>query len=164
MLQIAEWLEGTTAGTLVRESIWGFPILVAVHVMGLAFSAGLVAWFDLRLLGLSMRAVPVTKVYRRLMPVAFAGFLVMFGSGALLVAGFATYASRNLYFFLKVGLLLAAGINAWVYHRVTERTIAAWDRQAIPPAPARLAGLISLAIWTLVILAGRMMAYTLYSR
>jgi hypothetical protein len=164
VLHFSEWLESTAIGVLVRESTYGFPILVAIHVMGLAFSAGLVAWFDLRLLGLSMRAVPVSLLYRRLMPVAFAGFLVMFVSGVLLVVGFASYASRNVYFLVKLGLLLSAGVNAWVYHRVTERTLADWDRSAIPPGPARLAGVISIAVWTAVIMAGRMMAYTMYSR
>lgn len=164
VLRFSEWLESTAIGTIVRESTYGFPILVAIHVMGLAFSAGLVAWFDLRLLGVSMPTVPVTTVYRRLMPIAFAGFAVMFVSGALILTGFATYAYKNVYFLLKVGLLVAAGVNAWIYHRVTERTVAAWDRDSRPPAPARLAGLISLFVWTAVILAGRMMAYTLYSR
>lgn len=164
VLHLSEWLESTTVGVLVRESTWGFPALVSLHVIGLAFSAGLVLWFDLRLLGLSMREVPVTAVYRRLMPIAFAGFLVMFVSGGLLLTGFATYAYTNVYFLVKVAALLLAGVNAWVYHAFTEPHIAEWDRSPSPPPPARLAGLVSAVLWTVVILAGRMMAYTLYTR
>jgi hypothetical protein len=164
VLRLSEWLESTAVGVLVRESTWGFPALVALHVIGLAFSAGIVIWFDLRLLGWSMRSVPVSAVYRRLMPIAFAGFAVMFVSGGLLLSGFATYAYRNVYFLAKVTALLLAGVNAWVYHAFTERHIAEWDRSPSPPPAARLAGIVSVVLWTVIILAGRMMAYTLYTR
>jgi len=66
--------------------LWGFPILVAIHIIGLVFSVGIVVWLDLRLLGVSMTGVPVSRVYRRLMPLAFAGLsyinLDLFGRGA----------------------------------------------------------------------------------
>jgi hypothetical protein len=162
LLQAAEWLEATSAGLMVRESPWGFPILVAIHLFGLTISAGVVVWLDLRLLGISMRSQPVSRVYRRLMPIAFAGFAVMFVSGGLLLAGFATAAYANLYFRIKVAALLLAGVNALVYHRTIEMTIAQWDSAARPPLAARMAGLISLAVWTTVVLAGRMMSYTMF--
>jgi hypothetical protein len=53
-------------------------------------------------------------------------------------------------------------VNAFVYHRFTERRIAQWDDSASPPAGARLAGLVSICVWTVVIIAGRMMAYTMF--
>ena len=87
ILHLCQWLEQTPVGLLVRESQYGFPILVAIHIAGLWLSAGLVVWFDLRLLGVSMRRVPVRTVYRQLMPWAFGGFLVMVVSGSMLVSG-----------------------------------------------------------------------------
>ena len=162
LLSAAEWLETTAAAVMVRESLWGFPILVAIHLFGFILSAGIVIWFDLRLLGISMPGQPVSHVYRRLMPLAFVGFAVMFVSGGLLLAGFATAAYGNLYFRIKAAAMLLAAVNAWFYHRVTERTIAGWDRAPRPPLAARMAGLISLAIWVTVVLAGRMMSYTMF--
>lgn len=162
MLNILEWLERTPAGVLARESLWGFPILVGIHILGLTLSAGIVVWFDLRLLGVSMPSERVSRVYRHLMPWAFVGFAIMFTTGGLLLAGFATRAYVNVYFRIKIAALLLAGINALVYHRVTERRRAAWDRAARLPLAARAAGLISIALWVTVIMAGRMMAYTMY--
>ena len=162
LLQIANWLENTGAGVMVRDSLWGFPILVAIHLFGLMLSVGVVIWFDLRLLGLSMRTCPVSEVYRRLMPWAFAGFLVMFVSGGLLLAGFATQAYGNRYFRIKLAALLLAGLNAAWYHLRTERTIATWNEAAKPPLPARLAGIASFMAWMVVVLAGRMMSYTMF--
>jgi hypothetical protein len=162
LFSAAEWLETTAAAVVVRESAWGFPILVAIHLFGLTLSAGIVIWFDLRLLGVSMVGQPVSQVYRRLMPLAFAGFAVMFVSGSFLLAGFATAAYGNLYFRIKAAALVLAGINALIYHRMTERRIASWDTAPRPPRAARMAGLISLAVWVVVVLAGRMMSYTMF--
>jgi hypothetical protein len=162
LMQLAEWLESTPAGVMVRESAWGFPILVAIHLLGLSLSVGLLVWFDLRLLGVSMPRVRVSDVYRRLMPWTLAGFVVMFASGGLLLAGFATAAYGNTYFRLKVAAILLAGVNAAVYHLVTERRIAQWDAGIRPAGPARFAGLASIALWAIVILAGRMMSYTMF--
>jgi uncharacterized protein DUF6644 len=164
LLNICTWVEGTPIGLFVRESLWGFPTLVAIHIMGLAVSAGMVVWFDLRLLGWSMRGSPVSVVYRQLMPWAFGGFFVMFVTGSMLLTGAAVAAYGNLYFRVKVSALVLAGVNALVYHTVTERSIKDWNEATLPPLPVRLAGLISVVLWTTVILAGRMMSYTLYSR
>jgi hypothetical protein len=160
--QFAEWLEATPPALIVRESLWGFPILVAFHLLSLTISAGIVVWFDLRLLGVSMRRQPVSQVYRRLMPIAFVGFAIAFVSGAWILAGFATNALDNVYFRIKAAALLLAGVNALVYHFITERTIATWDLTPKPPLAARTAGIVSLGVWTVVILAGRMMSYTMF--
>lgn len=164
MLTFCEWLESTAAGTLVRESLYGFPALVTLHIIGLGLSAGTILWFDLRLLGIGLDRAPVTRVYRQLMPWATAGFVVMFSTGVGLFAGFATAAYNNTFFRLKMAAILLAGVNALVYHRSTERTIAEWDTAVRPPTPARMAGLVSIVLWTIVVAAGRMMSYTLYSR
>ena len=163
LFHLCEQLEATSLGVFVRESIWGFPILVAIHIITLVFSVGIVVWLDLRLLGVSMTGVPVSRVYRRLMPLAFVGFTVMALSGLTLVTGFATSAYKNPYFRIKLLALLIAGLNALVYHMNTERRIALWDRMPVPPTAARMAGFISIVAWATVILAGRMMSYTLYT-
>jgi hypothetical protein len=163
LLHLCEQIDATSLGVFVRESLWGFPILVATHIIGLVFSVGIVLWIDLRLLGVSMTGVPVSRVYRRLMPLAFVGFAVMIVSGVTLFTGFATSAYKNPYFRVKLMALILAGINALVYHTNIERRIALWDRSPAPPAFARMAGIISILAWTMVILAGRMMSYTLYT-
>ena len=159
---LAVWLESTTMATLVRESAYGFPIVVAIHIVGITLSVGMIMWFDLRLLGLVLRDTPVSKVYRGLIPWAATGFVLMFVSGGLLVAGYATAAHGNVYFRAKLVALALAGVNAVVYHYLADRHRAGWDEHATPPPAARAAGLTSIAVWTVVILAGRMMSYTMF--
>jgi hypothetical protein len=162
IISACEWLESTAAGTLVRESLYGFQIVAGIHILALAFSVGTLIWWDLRLAGVSMSRYPVTALYRRLMPWTLTGFAVMFVSGALLFSGFATKAYVNVYFRIKVAAMLLAGVNALFYHFATERRIAEWNEAARPPMPVRFAGVVSLLMWAIVILAGRMMAYTMY--
>lgn len=162
VLTMCEWLENTALSIYVRESLYGFAIVVGIHLLSLSVSVGTLVWFDLRLLGISMRSVPVSEVYRRLAPWLLCGFALMFISGVTLFAAFATSAYGNVYFRIKVGALVLAGVNALFYHFTTERSLPGWDNAQRPPARARLAGLVSIAVWVIVILAGRMMSYTMF--
>ena len=157
-----EWLEATPVGVMIKESAWGFPITVAVHIMGIMLSVGTLVWFDLRLLGVSMTGYRASLMYKRLAPWMFIGFAVMFVTGLMLVTAYATAAYSNLYFRIKVSAMVLAAINAFVYHRYTERRIASWDASAAPPKGARVAGLLSICVWATVIVAGRIMSYTMF--
>ena len=162
LLQICEWLESTKLAELVTQSTYGFPILVAIHLMGLGLSVGTVIWFDLRLLGKVLTTMPVSLVYRRLAPWMLAGFTVMFLSGATIFVGYAMAAYSNPYFRLKLAMIVLAGVNAAVFHFSTQKHLAGWDAWTHPPTAARLAGVISIASWIVVVLAGRMMSYTMF--
>jgi hypothetical protein len=162
LIDICQWLEATAIATWVRESTWGFQITVALHLMGLVASVGTVCWFDLRLVGASMVTNRISAVYRRLAPWMFGGFATMFVTGGMLFAGYATDAVGNTYFRIKLLAMIGAGVNALVYHLVTEKTREAWDAAPRPPAGARLAGALSLSLWLLVILCGRMISYTMF--
>jgi hypothetical protein len=163
ILSFCAWLEESSVAVLIRESLWGFQIVVGLHIFGLILSVGTLVWFDLRLLGVSMRRVPVSQVYRQLAPWSAVGFVTIFVTGSLLVTAFATKAYGNTALRIKMLALVLAAVNAIVYHVITERSIAAWDGHDTPPMAARLAGIISIVIWAVVVLAGRMISYTLYS-
>lgn len=157
-----ESLEATPVAVFVRESPYGFALVVGCHLLSLMWSAGIVIWFDLRLLGVVMSDRPVSRVYRRLMPMAFAGFVVAMSSGVVLAIAYATSAYPNPFFRLKLLALLAAGVNAAHYHWRTSRAIADWDAAARPPSSARAAGVISIVLWTAVMMLGRAMSYTMF--
>ena len=122
LLQICEWLESTKLAELVTQSTYGFPIVVAIHLLGLGLSVGTVIWFDLRLLGIVLTTMPVSLVYRRLAPVMAAGFVTMFGSGAVIFTGYATAAYNNPYFRVKLAMIVLAGLNAAFFHVYTHCT------------------------------------------
>lgn len=160
--EILQWLETTPLGSIARESLYGFQILVAIHILGLILSVGMLLWVDLRMLGFEMGSKSISAVYRALLPWFTAGFAVMFLSGAALFAGFATSAVENRYFWIKMSAIGLAGINAALFHFVTGRLHEGWDTSPRPPAAIQLAGVSSLVLWAVVILCGRMISYTMY--
>ena len=155
-------LELSVVGRSSTSRGGGSPSLVAAHILGLVVSVGTIVWFDLRLLGLAMRPVPVRDVYRRLIPWAATGFGVMLVTGGLLFVGYATMVYDNTYFRLKMAAIALAGLNAFVYHRLTERHVGEWNAATRPPVGARTAGLISIVLWGSAIVAGRTMSYTMF--
>jgi hypothetical protein len=113
-------------------------------------------------MGLTMRRARVSDLNRSLAPWFLVGFAMMFVSGALLFAGFASAAYGNLFFRIKIAVIVLAGLNALYFHFTTGRTLPAWDAAPLPPAAVRFAGLSSLVMWSVVVLAGRMMSYTMF--
>ena len=163
LLEVCEWLETTGLAVAIQESLYGFAIVVAVHILGIAASVGTLLWVDLRLLGVALMHRPLNEVYRSLAPWFAAGFGVMLLSGGALFAAFATAAYGNPFFRIKLLLLLLAGVNALMFHRFAAPSPERPDDAGTSSAAARLAGLLSLSIWLGVIVMGRMMSYTMFS-
>ncbi len=159
VLELCHWIEDTAIGTSIRESAWVFPIILGLHSLGLTLSVGTVLWFDLRLLGVKLLGQSVSDVYRQLKPWMLAGFAIMFLSGMLLFWAQASRCYENGFCRVKILLLVVPGLNALIYHWVTEPGIARWDDSARPPAPARAAGLVSIAAWTTIIVLGRQIVF-----
>ena len=161
LFEICQWIENTPSSTALRESIWMFPIIESSHVLGLAFSVGTIVWFDLRLMGASMRRYSVSETFEYVKPWMFGGFLVMMISGAFLFWSHALKCYGSGYFRIKLVLLLLAGINVAFFHWTIDRRRTEWDKAPIPPLQARLAGVTSLVLWLAIVAVGRLMAYTL---
>jgi MFS family permease len=159
-----QWLESTRASIALHESIWVYPIVESLHVLSLCVFLGLTVLLDLRLLGASLSASPASRVIRRLMPWIIAGFVVIMATGALLFYADPVKTYLNLFFRLKLLFLVAAGLNAALFHLMASRTLPQWDRDPRPPLRARLAGGLSLALWAAIVICGRMMAYNWFDK
>jgi hypothetical protein len=155
-----EWLQNSPMGTGVRESVWIYPGLVTLHVLGLSISVGLIAIFDLRLIGYGISLTPVSDLARQLTPWATVGFTCMVVSGVLLLGSEAVDCYNSPAFWIKLGLLALAALNALTFYFTVYRNVAAWDQMSVTPTGARIAGWASLVLWVAIIFAGRSIAYT----
>jgi hypothetical protein len=159
LLNFFEWLADLPWSVELHESQYAYSIVESVHVWSLAVFLGLVAMFDLRLLGWIMGKVPVSEFSRRVLPWTIAAFIVMVISGVLLFFAIPLRSYQNLFFRGKMILLVLAGLNVWYFHARVYREAASWDHDAVPPRTARVAGAVSLALWIAVTFSGRMIAY-----
>jgi hypothetical protein len=140
----------------LHESLYGYPIVESIHVWALCLFVGMAVVLDLRLTGLSFTSVPVSQIARRILPWTTFGFVLMVISGILLFYAIPVRSYQNIFFRVKLLLLVAAGVNAWVFH---PRGIQTWDKDPVPPRSARFAGYASLVLWMTIIFCGRMIAY-----
>ena len=161
LLGWCEWLQNTRVATAISESAYLYPFIEASHVLGLTLSVGTVLWFDLRLMGVSLRRDPVSALFAQLRPWILAGFAIMFTTGALLFAARATDVFSSGYFRAKIALLVIGGLNVAIFHVTIDRRREEWDSAPQPPLQARIAGAFSLVLWFAIIAAGRVMAYNL---
>jgi uncharacterized membrane protein len=159
VITICVWLEQTAVGSHVRESLWLFPVIETVHIFGIILLVGATSILDLRLMGVTFREEPVSKLARRFLPWAWAGFIIQVTTGLLLFSSEATKMYGNLGFDVKMLLILAAGINAFVFHEISYRSVGRWDNDPVAPLAARAAGVISILLWFGIVAAGRWIAY-----
>ncbi len=159
MSSVMQWLAETEWSIALHESQYAYAIIESIHVWALCLFVGFAVLLDLRLLGIVLRGVPVTHMIRRVLPWTKVGFAVMVVSGILLFYAIPFRTYHNVFFRAKAVLLVLAGLNAFVFHSRTFRTVEAWDTALPLPRSARMAGLASLVLWTAIVFSGRMIAY-----
>ena len=159
LLGAAQWLADTPWSIALHESIYGYPIIESLHVWALCLFVGLAVVLDVRLTGLGFKSVPVSDITKRILPWTIAGFVILVVSGVLLVYAIPVRSYQNIFFRVKLVLLVLAGINVWVFHSRVLFSVQQWDRDPLPPPRARFAGYASLVLWITIIFCGRMIAY-----
>jgi hypothetical protein len=159
VLNFFEQLAETPWSMSLHESEIAYSIIESLHVWSLCVFFGLVIFFDLRLLGWTMRSVPISEFARRLLPWTIAGFVVMAITGILLVYAIPVRSYQNIFFRTKVILMILAGLNVWYFHSRIHSNKAEWDADGVPPRAAQVAGALSLTLWIGVVISGRMIAY-----
>ena len=154
-----EWMDALPSSIWLRESLYAFPILLTAHVITLAMFAGLVVMMDLRLVGIAHKGTPFSQIQKRLFPWQMVGMVLSFTTGLLLFYSQPMRYFGKVYYWLKLALLVLAGLNALVFHFTTYRSVASWDTDAGPPVGAKWAGGLSIAMWAGIVAFGRMSAY-----
>jgi hypothetical protein len=154
----AVWLETTALAAAMREWLWLYPVVEIAHILGFTVLVGAAVSFDLRLLGLS-RHLPVAALEHHLLPWARAALVLIVPSGVMMFMAHATEFVENPAFRLKLAFLVVAGLNAALFHRITFRSVSAWDRAIAAPGAARVSAVVSLVAWTGAIACGRLLAY-----
>lgn len=129
---------------------WLYPLLSAVHVVGIGLLLGSLVLLELRVWGLAI-ALPVAPLARLALSLTLAGF------GLAVLTGLGMFVSQpgellaNRIFIAKMALVTIAGLNAAVFH--WRGGLGKLDRIA------RAQTLFSLGLWLTVIICGRWIAY-----
>jgi uncharacterized membrane protein (DUF485 family) len=155
-------LEASGLGQAMRESLWLYPAVEIVHIVGIGLLFGSIAILDLRLLGFS-RIISAKRLARHVLPWTAAAFLLIVPSGFMMFTAHASDFISSPVFAVKMCLILAAGVNAALFYTIVFPGVGVWDSEEMrklgPPPSARACAAASLLIWISVIACGRLLAY-----
>lgn len=174
-MEFFAWIEQSALSRWVAESIWGFPIALTLHAIGMGFLAGFNFAFALRMLGVARGVKP--QAFVRFFPLLWGSAVLSLVSGLLLLAAYPAKSLTNPLFYLKMGLIisglvlirkLAAVVTA---HEATQTT---WDSHSLLPrhngttqdshnlirGREKPFAVILLLLWCAAITCGRFLAYT----
>jgi hypothetical protein len=154
-----EWVDAFPSSIALRESQYVWAWVTVAHVVSMCLFAGLIVMMDLRLLGIGHMRTPFSEVQRRLFPWQIFGMTMSAITGLILVYAQPMRFFANVFFWAKLVMMAIAGANALAFHYITYDSVSTWDSGGPPPAAARLAGAVSIIMFTGVILFGRLIPY-----
>ena len=156
-MDFISWIENSTLGMWMVDSLWAYPILLSTHAVGMSIVVGTVVVIDLRILGYAGSSA--LDSFSKLFFVTWIGVIINFGSG---VALFTTDPGKFFYhpvFWTKIGLMLSGVFVAYLLWRQIKKPAGNTNGHFQASSGVKLLTFFSLLLWLGVIVAGRLIAY-----
>lgn len=142
-----EWFLGS-------PSIWAYPTVLTLHTVGMAILVGASFVVNLRVLQVS-GLIPLHRL-QPLYRFVWIGFTINLASGLVLFVTEAADRVVDPVFYIKLtSIAVALTLGA----RVKRLAINPTEAPLVASVPARSLAAASLGMWTVAIVAGRLMAY-----
>ena len=156
LLPFFEWCYQTSIGETIRNSTWLFPVIEAVHLIGLGVTVGAVLLVDIRLLGAGLRGQSVALLSANAEPWLLGGVALMFATGIPLFLSESIKAYYSFAFWVKMtSLFLVLIFTFTIRRRVVQGGMISGQ-----PASSRFTALISLCLWFGVAWGGRWIGFS----
>jgi len=156
LLAFFQWCEQSAIGETIRRSAWLFPLIEAIHLLGLGFIGGAVLIVDLRLLGLGLRRQPVAQLARDAQPWLIGSLVLMIITGGLLFLSEAIKCYYHDAFWFKMTSLFLA----IVFTFTVQRKVIQADEARISPAWSKAVAVVSVLLWSGVGIGGRWIGFS----
>src|SRR3954447_13660920 len=101
ILSLCQWAQSTAFFTALRGSWNVYPVILSIHLLGIAIFGGMILITDMRLLGLAMRNRPISDVVDQLRIPKRIGFLIVVACGILMLGSKAEEYYYNVFFRIK---------------------------------------------------------------
>ncbi|MEO1955148.1 MAG: DUF6644 family protein [Gammaproteobacteria bacterium] len=159
MLNFVEWLATTKWSIALHESLYLYPWIESSHVLFICFFFGTLIFVDLRLTGKVFGDLSIAEMNKKILPLTIIGFCLMSLTGLLLFYAIPIRNYQNIFFRIKIFLILVAGLNALFFHKRMSKEAKNWDKDSLIPTTMKVSAVASLFVWSLVIISGRLIAY-----
>ena len=159
LLSLAIWVQNLEFFTYLRSSAYTFPAILALHLCAISLFGAMFVATDLRLLGWAFRRSSIAAVVDQLRIPKRIGFLIAATCGFLLFCSKAEDYYYNIFFRIKLSLLILVALHALVFRRSVYNQPAKLDGPSGAPVRAKLAAGLSLCLWVGILCAGRAIGY-----
>lgn len=150
-----KWCDGTWTGEVIRGSKYLFPVIEAIHLLGLTVLLGVMVIISMRLFGLILKHESTRELATDLRPYTWTSIVVMLITGFLLFSSEALKCYDSPSFRFKMAcLILALIFQVTIYHRAT--TAVDVDKR---PGFAKLTAILALLLWFGVGVGGRAIGF-----
>src|SRR5579872_5462410 len=145
--QICQWIDQTA---------WVVPTVQTIHILAIAVVASSALMLDLRLIGVFWGKRPLDVVKARFLPLIWWPLLLLLATGIVMITAEPARSLKNPAFQLKMLLLIAALVVTGLFQFLHRRDASFGDG---PRAAAVMLAIVSIALWSSIIFAGRWIAY-----
>jgi hypothetical protein len=159
ILSLCQWAQSTAFFTALRGSWYVYPIVMSLHLAGIAIFGGMILMTDMRLLGLAMRKRSVSDVVNQFRVSKRIGLVLIATCGILMFGSKAEEYYYNIFFRIKMLLLALVFVHGWIFRRSVYQNTAEIDLHPGVPGRAKLAAILSLVLWAGIACAGRGIGY-----
>jgi len=156
LLTFFQWCEASGIGETIRKSSWLFPVIEAIHLLGLGVIGGAVLVVDLRLLGLGLRRQSAAQLTRDAQPWLLGSLVLMIVTGGLLFLSEAIKCYYHDAFWFKMSCLFLAIVFTFTIQRKVIMT----DESRLRPLWSKVVAVVSVLLWAGVGIGGRWIGFS----
>lgn len=158
-MEILQAIYDSELGRSMRESLWGYPIALTVHSVGMGILVGVLAVMNLRILGMFRRRMPF-QVVKPIIWLGMFGFVINLISGLLLFIADPISYSTNTAFLVKIaGVIIGLVVLVMMIKTPEFKEIKTVEAAAVGGTNLQVLAYVSLAVWTIALIAGRLIGY-----
>jgi uncharacterized membrane protein YhdT len=156
LLTFFQWCEASGIGETIRKSSWLFPVIEAIHLLGLGVIGGAVLVVDLRLLGLGLKRQSAAQLTRDAQPWLVGSLVLMIITGGLLFLSEAIKCYYHDAFWFKMSCLFLAIVFTFTIQRKVIMT----DESRLRPLWSKVVAVVSVLLWAGVGIGGRWIGFS----
>jgi len=154
LLPFFEWCEATMLGRTIRESLWMFPVLESIHLVGLSVLGGALLVVDLRLLGVGLKDSTIAELDRQARPWLLLGVTILLTTGVMLFLSEAIKCYYSTSFWVKITTIPFAILFTLAVKQRFARTA------VYTSAYSQWVGAADLLLWFVVAAGGRWIGFS----
>lgn len=156
-MEFVAWVEQSSLGIWMMDSIWGYPIVLSTHAVGMAIVVGTVLMIDLRLIGFVGKA-PLDS-FKNIFFITWIGVALNLLSGVALFASDPEKFTFHPLFWAKIVLMLVGVFFVFLLWSQVHKEGAGGDADFDPSTRLKVMAWVSMFTWFLVIVTGRLVGY-----